>query len=240
MMEELVLRLKNLFFNYFLLLSVISFSFTKLDLQIAVGERNQNQVINIINSLDYKTLPVDFKCEVVLAYTDLFFWGKGDVDKYQEIAKKYVEELLESSPTYWKVNYAAAMVYGHYVQKNLFYAFIYYKKIFYHANLAVQYGPDEYLAHLLVGILNLETPFGNLSSAREHLLKALELNPNHVYTYVELGKYYEKIHDCQKAIEMYKKALEVEGEIVWKYINEEGKQVASERLLEVERKCTRK
>lgn len=240
MKEGLRLQLKNLFFSCIFLLSIISFSHTKLDLQIAVGERNQKKVINILNSLDYHSLPVDFKCEIVLAYTDVFVWGEGDVEKYQEIAKKYLEELLESSPTYWKVNYAAAMLYSHYVEKNIFYALIYYKKIFNYANLAVKYGPDQYLAHLLVGILNFETPFGDLSLAEKHLLKALELNPNHVYTYVELGKYYEKTHDCKKAIEMYKKALEVEGEIVWKYINKEGKQVANERLSEVEKKCTKK
>ncbi|SHH51735.1 hypothetical protein SAMN02745199_1393 [Thermosipho atlanticus DSM 15807] len=234
------MRLKNLFFSILLITSIISFAYTKLELQIAVGERNQEKVLKIINSLDYQSLPLDFKCEVVLAYTDLYVWGTGNVKIYQDIAKKYVENLLKSFPTYWKCQYAAAMVYGHYVQKNFLLALIYYKKIFEFAENAVKYGPDQYLAHLLVGILNLETPFGNLSKAQYHLFKALELNPNHVYTYVELGKFYERTNNCQKAIEMYSKALKVKGEVIWKYINEEGRQVANERLLEVKKKCTKK
>lgn len=239
-MEELALPLRNLFFSFLLLISLFTFSLNILDLQMAVGERDQTKVLNILNSLDFNQLPIDFKCEVAIAYSEIFKWGEGKVDSYQEIAKSLIEELLDSSPTYWKVHYATALTYAHYVEKNLLYAFLYYKKIFYHANLAVKYGPNEYLAHLFVGVLNLETPFGKLSLAREHLLKALELNPNHVYTYVELGKYFEKVNDCKKAIEMYKSALKVEGEIIWKFINEEAKQIAREKLSEVEKKCTKK
>ncbi|ANQ53745.1 hypothetical protein BG95_04705 [Thermosipho sp. 1063] len=228
------MRWKSLFFSVFFLVNV--FSYTIYDLQLAVGKREQQEVLNILNSIDYDALQIDFKCEVILAYTDLYFWGHGDVKRYQDLAKKYVDALLETN--YWKVYYAAALVYGHYVQKNYFLALIYYKKVFDFAKKAVEYGQDQYLAHLLYGILHLETPFGDLNVAKDHLLKALQLNKNHIYTYVELGKYYEKVHDCKRAKEMYEKALKLNGLEIWSYINEEAKREASERLLEVERKCT--
>ncbi|WP_257617387.1 tetratricopeptide repeat protein [Thermosipho melanesiensis] len=223
-----------------ILLSLTVFSYTMYDLQLAVGERNQEKVLNILNAIDYEAVSLEFKCEIILAYTDLYFWGKGNVDKYQDIAREYIDDLLDDNPTYWKVYYTASLVYGHYVQRNYLLALFYYGKIFDFAKKAVEYGQDEYLAHLLYGILNLETPFGDIAKAKVHLLKALDLNPEHVYTYVELGKYYEKIKDFQMAKKMYKKALEVDGLPIWKAINIEGKNEARKRLAEVEKKCTKR
>lgn len=230
------MRLKSLFFSI-LLIGSLTFSFTIFDLQMAVGERNQEKILEILKTFEYEKLPLDSKCEVILAYSDIYFWGNGNTKKYQEIAKKYLEELLEKDTNYWKVYYAAALVYGHDVQKNYLLAFFYSSKIFNFAKKAVELGQDQYLAHLLYGILNLETPFGDLKLAEYHLLKALELNKNHVYTYVELGKLYEKKKEYLKAKEMYEKALEIPGEKIWSYINNEGKTIAQERLLEVEKKC---
>lgn len=232
------MQLKSLFFSL-ILISVFSFSYDIVDLQIAVGERNQKKVLSILNSLEYEKLPLEFKCEVILAYTDLYFWGENiPKNDYQELAKKYVDELLEKEQTYWKVYYAAALVYGHYVQKNYLLALFYSSKVFNYAKKSVELGQDQYLAHLLYGILNLETPFGKLELAEKHLLKALELNPNHVYTYVELGKLYEKKKECKKAKEMYEKALKIPGMKIWSYVNKEGKIEARQRLSEVEKRCT--
>ncbi|WP_228288202.1 tetratricopeptide repeat protein [Thermosipho ferrireducens] len=235
--------MKKFYFNLFLLwlfISMTAFGYSLNDLKMAVGERDQKKVLEILESLDFKSVSLDFQCEIAFAYTEIYVWGNGNVKKYQKLAHEYAKYLLEKAPSYWKTHYVVAMVLSHYVQRNVFLALVYANKIFYHAEKAVEYGDNQYLTHLLYGVLNLETPFGDLNKAGYHLKKALSLNPKHVYTYVELGKYYEKLGKYEKALEMYKKALEVEGEKNWKYINIEGREEATKRILEVEKRCTEK
>ncbi len=217
-------------------ISVFTFSYTVYDLQIAIGKRDQQQVLKIIESVDYNSLPIDFKCEVIIAYTELYIWGRGDVGKYQEISRKLVDELLNKEREHWKVYYVGALVYGHYVEKNLLLGVVYAGKIFDLAEKAVRYGEDQYLAHLLYGVLHLETPIGNLEKAKFHLSKSLELNPQHIYTYYLLGKYYEKIGNYCKAKELYNKVLELPGMEIWEAINREAKAEAKKRLTEIEQK----
>ncbi len=220
----------------FVLISVLSFSYTMYDLQLAIGKRDQQGVLKIISSLDYNILPLDFKCEVIIAYTELYIWGRGDVGKYQELSRKLVDELLGREKEHWKVYYVGALVYGHYVQKNVLLGVVYAGKVFDLAEKAVKYGEDQYLAHLFYGVLQIETPIGNLEKARIHLTKALELNPQHIYTYYLLGKYYEKVGNYCKAKELYNKVLELPGMEIWEAINSEAKAESKKRLTKIEQK----
>lgn len=52
-----------------------------------------------------------------------------------------------------------------------------------------------------------ENEAGNLEAAEEHLLKALELNPDHPVTYNELGIVYRKTGRFQESRAAYEKAL---------------------------------
>mgnify|MGYP000100092160 FL=1 len=218
------------------------FVFALRELNIEVGKRNQDAVLNILRTLDYEALTVEDKCDVVLAYSELSVWGSGDKRSWENRALQLSKDLLESYPDNWKVNYTYAIVLAHIVQMNPIVGILYDSSMRYHLEKAMDLAPDEYLPYLVMGVRYLEVPwpFKDLDKAERYLLQALKLNPGHLYTYLELGKLYEQKKEWHRAVEMYRKVLELPVEEEWEYISFEAKDKATKRLEEIECRCAEK
>ena len=209
------------------------------ELNIEVGKRNQDAVLNILKTLDYGALTVEDKCDVVLAYSELSVWGSGDKQGWENRALRLSKDLLESYPDNWKVNYTYAIVLAHIVQRNPVVGILYDSSMRHHLEKAMGLAPDEYLPYLVMGVRYLEVPwpFKDLDKAERYLLQALKLNPAHLYTYLELGKLYEQKKEWHRAVEMYREVLELPVEEEWEYISYEAKDEAAKRLGEIEWRC---
>ncbi|RKX46110.1 MAG: hypothetical protein DRP27_02280 [Thermotogae bacterium] len=212
------------------------------ELNIGVGRRDQDAVLNILKTLDYEALTVENKCDVVLAYSELSVWGSGDKRSWENKALQLSKDLLKNYPDNWKVNYTCAIVLAHIVQRNPIVGILHDSSIRYHLEKAMDLAPGEYLPYLVMGVRYLEVPwpFKDLDKAERYLLQALKLKPEHLYTYLELGKLYEQRKEWCSAVKMYKKTLELPVEEEWEYISFEAKDKAAKRLKEIEWRCTEK
>lgn len=68
--------------------------------------------------------------------------------------------------------------------------------------------PNEPLAHNFTGWVSLEN--GYLDQAESELKKAIELDPQHVWSNYNLARYYEKVGDLKTASAAYKKTYELD------------------------------
>ncbi|HCI29918.1 MAG TPA: hypothetical protein DE117_07070 [Fervidobacterium sp.] len=209
-------------------------------IQYLIGNRKSEELVKYLNSLDFSTLSPEEKADVVIGYTELYSWG-GMGYSYSEKAYSLAEKMLKELPTFWKSHYAMAVVLSHRVQKNNLLALTLVGKIDDHLNLAMKNGENHWEPYFLAGVRYLEVPiFPNLDKAEMLLKKALELENKHIYTYLMIGKLYEKKKDYCRSLEIYKKGFELSIRPEWKVVDEEAKREISNRIPEVEKLCTKK
>ncbi|MFN6991598.1 MAG: tetratricopeptide repeat protein, partial [Fervidobacterium sp.] len=200
----------------------------------------ERELIELLKSVNYDELSPEEKGDIVIAYSELYSWG-GMGYNYSEKAYELAEELTKNYPNFWKGYYCLALVLAHRIQKNNLLAFTNLSKLDYNLGMAIKLGEKEWLPHYLAAVRYIEVPiFPDLRKGEEFLNKVLELEPTHIYAYVIYGKLYEKKGLFCEAEKMYKIALEMSIRAEWKIIDEEAKSIAKQRLLEVERACTKK
>jgi tetratricopeptide (TPR) repeat protein len=205
-----------------------------------IGNRQAKQLDELLKTLKYDELAPEEKGEVAIAYSELYSWG-GMGYNYSEIAYQLSEKLVKDYPTFWKGYYSMALVLSHRVQKNNLLAIILLTKIDQNLELAIKYGQDQWLPYLLSAIRYIEVPiFPDLEKAEMLIKKAIELNPDHNYSYLMYGKLLEKKQEYCESAKMYKMVLSMKVRPERKKIDEEAQQIARQRLSEVEKKCTKK
>jgi len=203
------------------------------NIQYLIGNRKANDLVKYLNTLDFSKLSNEEKCDVVIAYTELYSWG-GMGYNYSEKAYQLADQLVKSLPEFWKSHYAMAVVLSHRVQKNNFLALSLVGKIDDQLNLAMKYGEGHWEPFFLAGVRYLEVPiFPDLNTAEKLLKKALQFNDRHIYTYLMLGTLYEKRKDYCTALEVYKKGFELNVRAEWKVVDEDAKAQIEIRIPEV-------
>lgn len=236
------------FFYLFLLFVAVSAGTNSLGQQselvhritFLIGNRRGSELNQLLASLDFGKLNPDEKGSVVVAYSELFSWG-GFGYEYSERAYYLAERALKEHPEHWKSHYAMAVVLAHRVQKNNLLALTLIGRIDHHLSLSLKYGPDRWEPHYLAGVRYAEVPiFPDLRRAEELLLKALELEANHVFTYLVLGKIHEKRGDFCKALELYQRGLSRGVRAEWRVVDEDARSEIEKRIPEVSRKCTKR
>lgn len=249
-MNKLVMRISkslktSILFVFFV---ASSFAFPKTNqmseisykIQYMIGNRQAKELIQFLGSLDFEKLTLIEKADYIIALSELYSWAGVDYS-YSEKAYKLADEMLKKYPEFWKFHYAMAVVLSHRVQKNNLLAITLVGKIDHHLNQAMKYGPKEWEPFFLAGVRNLEVPlFPNLTLAEQYLKKALDNNPEHIYTYLMYGKLLEKKGQFCDALNIYKTVLQLPIRPEWKVVDEEAKNEIKNRISEVERKCTKK
>ncbi|MFN4267847.1 MAG: tetratricopeptide repeat protein [Fervidobacterium pennivorans] len=209
-------------------------------IQYMIGNRQAKELIQFLGLLDFEKLSLIEKADYIIALSELYSWAGVDYS-YSEKAYKLADDMLKKYPEFWKFHYAMAVVLSHRVQKNNLLALTLVNKIDYHLEQAMKFGPNEWEPFFLAGVRNLEVPlFPNLSLAEQYLKKALNNNPEHIFTYLMYGKLLEKKGQFCDALNVYKTALQLSIRPEWKVVDEEAKNEIKTRISEVERKCTKK
>ncbi|WP_139120959.1 tetratricopeptide repeat protein [Fervidobacterium thailandense] len=185
-------------------------------------------------------LTLEERADVIIAYSELYSWG-GKGFEYSAKAYELAESSIRAYPNFWKFHYAMVVVLSHRIQKNNLLAITLIGKVDHHLTEALKYGPDRWEPHFLAGVRYLEVPlFPDLKKAETLLLRALELEPGHIFTYVVLGKLYEKKGDFCKALEIYNSALKLPIRPEWKIVDEDAKNEILKRIPEVSKRCTKR
>ena len=228
----------------FILFSLSAFSAyqseVSYNIQYLIGNRKANELVKYLNTLDFSKLSNEEKCDVAIAYTELYSWGGMDYN-YSEKAYQLADQMVKSFPEFWKSHYAMAVVLSHRIEKNNLLAFSLVGKIDDQLNLAMKYGDGHWEPFFLAGVRYLEVPiFPDLNTAEKLLKKALQFNDKHIYTYLMLGTLYEKRRDYCTALEIYKKGLGLSVRVEWKVVDEKAKMEIGDRISEVEKLCTKK
>uniref|UniRef100_A0A7C4GIN4 Uncharacterized protein n=1 Tax=Fervidobacterium thailandense TaxID=1008305 RepID=A0A7C4GIN4_9BACT len=205
-----------------------------------IGNRKAEELDQFLQNSDFNKLTLEERADVIIAYSELYSWGKKGFE-YSAKAYELAENSIKAYPNFWKFHYAIVVVLSHRVQKNNLLAITLIGKIDYHLSEALKYGIDHWEPHFLAGVRYLEVPlFPDLKKAEELLKRALELEPNHIFTYVVLGKLYEKKGDFCKALEIYNTALKLPIRPEWKIVDEDAKNEILKRIPEVSKKCIKR
>ncbi len=201
------------------------------DVRDAEGMKRLIERLENMEEKDYRmyTLLADAMVEYAL-------WGLPEnMDKkiYYEKARKYAEKAIELNKDYAYAYYVRGAAIGRLAKyvgilKSLFMV----KDFDYSMKKALELDPKNYFAMIALGMRyrDLPWPFKDFKKAEKYFLKAIEIEPRYLNSYLELGILYEMWNKKEKAVEMFKKVLEMPPMKGFTALGEEAKEIAKEHL----------
>jgi len=197
----------------------------------AGGMKNLIAELEKIQNKDYKlyTLLAD-------AYVEYTLWGAPDnVDKkamYQK-AINYADKAIELNKNYAYAYFVKGAAIGRLAQyagiiKSLFLLGDFDKSF----KKAIELDPKCFRAYVAMGMRYRDVPWPmrNYKKAEEYLKKAIEIEPKYINSYLELGILYEAWNKKDKAIEMFKKVIEMPPMKGFTALGREAKMTAKQHL----------
>ncbi len=153
--------------------------------------------------------------------------------EYYEKAMEYADKAINLKPDYAYAYFVKGAAIGRLAQyvgiiKSLFMVGDFDKSML----KAIELDPKCYRAMVAMGMRyrDLPWPFKSYSKAEKFLLKALEIEPRYINTYLELGILYEMWGKKEKAIEAFKRVLELPPMKGFTSLGLEAKETAKEHL----------
>ncbi len=197
----------------------------------AKGMKSLIEELENLPNKDYRTytLLADSLVEYAL-------WGapkNADKKALYEEARKYAEEAIKLNPNYAYAYFVRGAAIGRLAQyvgllKSLFMV----DDFDYSMKKAIELDPKCFRAMVAMGMRyrDLPWPFRNYKKAERYFKMAIKVEPRYINSYLELGLLYEAWKKKEKAIEMFKKVLELPPMKGFTALGKEAKEEAKEHL----------
>ncbi len=197
------------------------------------GMKNLIERLEAAQDKDYKILTL-----LADAYVEYGLWGAKESEKESvfEKARKYAEEAIKLKHDYAYAYYVRGSAIGRLAQyKGLLKSLFMVDDFDYSMKKAMELDPKCFRAMIGMGMRyrDLPWPFRNYKKSEEYFLKALKVEPRYVNTYLELGILYKVWGKKEKAIEMFKKVLELPPMKGFTALGMEAKETAKKYLKEL-------
>jgi len=168
------------------------------------------------------------------AHREYANWAPDDKKRdHYERARSLAEEAIELDADYGYAHYVAGASIGQLAQfagiiRSIFMLGDFDRYI----EKAMELIPDNHFPFLAMGMRYRDTPwpYRDHKKSEELILKAIEMNPEYLNSYIELAELYIKTKDDDKAADAYFKVLELKIQSEWRAQGEEAKREAEEWL----------
>ncbi len=233
--------LKRLFIILVAALAIVAFSksfsiyqsefISYRDSYNAKGMKSLIEELENLPNKDYRmyTLLADSLVEYAL-------WGaskNADKKSLYEKARKYAEKAIKLNPKYAYAYFVRGAAIGRLAQyvgllKSLFMV----DDFDYSMKKAIELNPKCFRAMVAMGMRyrDLPWPFRNYRKAEKYFKMAIKVEPRYINSYLELGLLYEAWKKKDKAIEMFKKVLELPPMKGFTALGKEAKKEAKKHL----------
>lgn len=176
-------------------------------------------------------------CLLANCYREYAYWGcqsKSEKLKYSKLAKKYADDAIKTSPDYGMAYYVAGVATGLIMDSGGITKGIKYIDDFDRYIKKAMYLLPEYCFPFYAMARKYKEapwPYGSAKKAETLLKKAISLNPEYLFSHMDLGLLYDKQGKDYEAKLCFEKLLLLSGDPDFKVENEIAKETAFKWLL---------